>query len=54
MRWSQLFVPTLRDAPNDAVAPSHKLLIRGGFIRQLHAGHYSMLPLGWFIRRWPR
>ncbi|MFT7597155.1 MAG: prolyl-tRNA synthetase family II [Acidimicrobiales bacterium] len=51
MRWSQLFVPTLRDAPNDAVAPSHKLLIRGGFIRQLHAGHYSMLPLGWRVHQ---
>ena len=46
MRWSNLFVPTLRDAPADAEAPSHKLLIRGGFIRQLHAGHYSLLPLG--------
>ncbi len=51
MRWSQLFVPTLRDAPNDAVAPSHKLLIRGGFIRQLHAGHYSMLPMGWKVHQ---
>ena len=51
MRWSNLFVPTLRDAPNDAVAPSHKLLIRGGFIRQLHAGHYSMLPLGWRVHQ---
>ncbi len=49
MRWSQLFAPTLRDAPNDAVAPSHSLLIRAGFIRQLHAGHYSMLPLGWRV-----
>lgn len=46
MRWSQLYTPTLRDAPGDAVAPSHQLLIRGGFIRQLHAGHYSLLPLG--------
>jgi len=51
MRWSQLFSPTLRDAPSDAVAPSHKLLIRGGFIRQLHAGHYSMLPLGWRVHQ---
>jgi len=51
MRWSQLFSPTLRDAPNDAVAPSHRLLIRGGFIRQLHAGHYSMLPLGWRVHQ---
>lgn len=49
MRWSKLFIPTLRDAPADAEAASHKLLIRGGFIRQLHAGHYSMLPLGWRV-----
>ncbi len=46
-----MFVPTLRDAPNDAVAPSHQLLVRGGFIRQLHAGHYSMLPLGWKVHQ---
>ena len=49
MRWSKLFTPTLRDAPADAEAASHKLLIRGAFIRQLHAGHYSMLPLGWRV-----
>ena len=49
MRWSNLFAPTLRDAPGDAEAVSHKLLVRGGFIRQLHAGHYSMLPLGWKV-----
>ncbi len=49
MRWSQLFVPTLRDAPADAEAASHRLLIRGGFIRQLHSGHYTMLPLGWKV-----
>lgn len=47
MRWSQLFVPTLREAPADAEAMSHKLLLRAGFMRQLHSGHYSMLPLGW-------
>ena len=46
MRWSTAFIPTLRDAPADAEAESHKLLVRGGFIRQLHAGHYSLLPLG--------
>jgi len=46
MRWSNLFIPTLRDAPADAEAASHKLLIQGGFIRQLHAGHYSLLPMG--------
>ena len=46
MRWSQTFIPTLRDDPADAEAISHKLLVRGGFIRQLMAGSYSMLPLG--------
>ena len=51
MRWSNMFVPTLRDAPGDAEAPSHKLLLRGGFARQLHSGHYSMLPLGWRVHQ---
>jgi prolyl-tRNA synthetase len=51
MRWSNLFIPTLRDAPAEAEAASHALLIRGGFIRQLHAGHYSMLPLGWRVHQ---
>ncbi|MEC9271107.1 MAG: proline--tRNA ligase [Actinomycetota bacterium] len=46
MRWSSAFIPTLREAPADAEASSHRLLVRGGFIRQLHAGHYSLLPLG--------
>ncbi len=46
MRWSQTFIPTLRDNPADAEFPSHQLLIRGGFIRQLAAGIYSYLPLG--------
>ena len=46
MRWSQAFIPTLRDAPAGAEAVSHRLLVRAGFIRQLSAGHYSMLPLG--------
>ncbi len=51
MRWSRLHTPTLRDAPADAEATSHKLLVRGGFIRQLHAGHYSLLPLGQRVAR---
>ncbi len=51
MRWSSLFIPTLRDAPADAEAVSHALLVKGGFIRQLHAGHYSMLPLGWKVHQ---
>jgi prolyl-tRNA synthetase len=46
VRWSQAFIPTLRDAPADAEAVSHKLLVRGGFVRQLMAGSYSILPLG--------
>ena len=46
MRWSRSFIPTLRDNPADAVASSHRLLVRGGFIRQLMAGSYSLLPLG--------
>ncbi len=51
VRWSTLFIPTLRDAPADAEAASHALLVKGGFIRQLHAGHYSLLPLGWRVHR---
>ncbi len=46
MRWSRAFIPTLRESPADAESPSHKLLIRGGFVRQLVAGIYSCLPLG--------
>ena len=50
MRWSQLHIPTLREDPADADAASHRLLLRGGFIRQLMAGHYSILPLGQRVR----
>jgi prolyl-tRNA synthetase len=45
-RWSQLFVPTLREAPADAEVASHKFLVRAGYIRQLGAGIYSYLFLG--------
>ncbi|HNH82343.1 MAG TPA: proline--tRNA ligase [Acidobacteriota bacterium] len=45
MHWHNLFIPTLREAPADAEAVSHKLLVRAGFIRQLTAGAYSILPL---------
>ena len=48
-RASQLFLPTLRDAPADADAASHKLLVRGGFIRQVGAGLWTFLPLGWRV-----
>ena len=45
-RWSQLFIPTLREAPADAEVASHKFLVRAGYIRQLAAGLYSFLFLG--------
>jgi prolyl-tRNA synthetase len=45
-RWSQLFIPTLREAPADAEVASHKFLVRAGYIRQLAAGLYSYLFLG--------
>ena len=50
-RASQLFLPTLRDAPADAEAASHRLLVRGGFIRQMGAGLWSFLPLGWRVHQ---
>lgn len=51
MRWSQAFIPTLRDDPTDAEAVSHKLLVRAAFIRQLMAGVYTLLPLAYRTRR---
>ncbi|HEY2074075.1 MAG TPA: proline--tRNA ligase [Gaiellaceae bacterium] len=50
-RASQLFLPTLRDDPADAEAVSHKLLARGGFIRQVGAGLWTFMPLGWRVHR---
>jgi prolyl-tRNA synthetase len=50
MRWSKMHIPTLREDPADAGAPSHRLLLRAGYIRQLMAGHYSLLPLGQRVR----
>ena len=46
MRLSNLFFTTLRDDPSDAEMPSHRLLLRAGYVRQLGAGIYSLLPLG--------
>jgi len=51
LRWTSLFIPTLREAPAEAEAVSHQLLVRGGFIRQLQSGHYSMLPLAWKVNK---
>ena len=50
MRWSELYVPTLREDPADADAVSHRLLLRAGYVRQLMAGHYSLLPLAVRVR----
>lgn len=50
MRWSQLFIPTLREEPANVEAVSHRLLLRAGYIRQLTAGVYSLLPLGQRMR----
>jgi prolyl-tRNA synthetase len=50
-RASTLFLPTLREPPADADAASHQLLVRGGFIRQMGAGLWSFLPLGWRVHK---
>jgi prolyl-tRNA synthetase len=50
MRWSNLFIPTLREDPADAEVVSHRLLVRAGYIRQLTAGVYSLLPLAQRVR----
>src|SRR5918997_1278002 len=51
MRLSRLFLPTEREAPADAEAVSHKLMVRAGLVRQVGAGLYSWLPAGWRIHR---
>jgi prolyl-tRNA synthetase len=51
LRASELFFPTLREVPAEAELPSHRLLMRGGFIRKLAAGIYSYLPLGQRVLR---
>ncbi|MDP9273443.1 MAG: proline--tRNA ligase [Chloroflexota bacterium] len=51
MRLSRLFFSTLRDDPADAEMASHRLLVRAGYVRQLGAGIYSLLPLGWSVTR---
>ena len=50
-RASELFLPTLREDPAEAEAVSHKLLVRGGFIRQVSAGLWTFLSLGWRVHR---
>jgi prolyl-tRNA synthetase len=50
LRWSEAFIPTLRDDPSDAEAASHRLLVRAGYIRQLMSGVYSLLPAAFRVR----
>jgi prolyl-tRNA synthetase len=47
VRWSKTFIPTMKENPSDAEIPSHQLMLRAGLIRQLMAGAYTYLPLGW-------
>lgn len=51
LRLSHLFVRTLRDDPSDAEVPSHRLLLRAGYIRRAAPGGYTWLPLGWRVLR---
>src|ERR671935_997965 len=51
VRASKLFLPTLRDDPAEAESVSHKLLVRGGYIRQVSAGLWTYMPLGWRVHR---
>ena len=56
MRATALFMPTVKEDPADAEAVSHKLMVRGGFVRQFASGIYIYLPLGWRVmgRVWSR
>jgi prolyl-tRNA synthetase len=49
VRYSEVFPKTKREAPKEAVTANHKLLVRGGFIDQLMAGSWTLLPLGWRV-----
>src|SRR6266542_6720698 len=51
MRLSNLFFTTLRDDPAEAEMPSHRLLLRAGYVRQLGSGIYSLLPLGFRVNK---
>jgi prolyl-tRNA synthetase len=47
MKWTKFFIPTTKETPTDAVVPSHQLMIRAGLVRQVVAGAYTYLPLGY-------
>lgn len=49
MLWTNYFIPTVKETPHDAVVPSHVLMIRAGMLRQIVAGAYAYLPLGYRV-----
>ena len=49
MKWTKTLIPTLKEVPAEAEIPSHRLMLRAGFIRKLTAGVYTYLPLGWRV-----
>jgi prolyl-tRNA synthetase len=51
MKWSRFFIPTSKEVPGDAFVPSHQLMVRCGMIRQVVAGAYTYLPLGYRVLR---
>jgi len=51
MRYSQCFIPTVKEVPAEAEIPSHQLMIRAGLMRKLSSGTYTYLPLGWKVLR---
>src|SRR5208337_1265750 len=51
MNFSKMLIRTVRDIPSEAEAVSHKLMLRAGYVRQLAAGLYVYLPLGWRVMR---
>jgi prolyl-tRNA synthetase len=51
MRWSRYFLYTLKEEPSEAEAPSHRLLLKAGFIKQVSSGIYELLPAGWRVIR---
>ena len=49
MKYSKLFGVTVKDIPSELKAPSHKLLYKAGYMRQISAGRYAFLPLGFRV-----
>ncbi|MHC4463181.1 MAG: proline--tRNA ligase, partial [Planctomycetota bacterium] len=47
MRYSQMFIPTVKEVPSDAETVGHRLMIRAALIRKVASGTYTYLPLGW-------